>query len=305
MGLRVKKLYILVATRIMSQTGFEDVAGLKWAKFAEYCLTREARLLDGPATLKYIDKTTKSLETKDIVKMVDTDDYTVEVKLSSKYMVNYVSKNDLNAFRSFNNFIKEYHSYRRTKYLFDGTEIRSFNDDNGTWFDLYQISTILGYAKRSYLATHYGPRYKLALQRNQESVYTNEEGLREILNRGRKPMCKEMLQQLDFDTSDKINSPEADILVQIIDFVKTAHDDIKYDLQYPCGTYRIDMYIPKYNVVIEVDELGHKDRDPIYEAKREDYIRSNLSDKILRVNPNAINFRMAKELGILNRMMKS
>ena len=42
--------------------------------------------------------------------------------------------------------------------------------------------------------------------------------------------------------------------------------------QYSVGSYRVDLYFPDYNLVIECDEHGHKDRNPEKEKKRSDFI---------------------------------
>jgi hypothetical protein len=63
------------------------------------------------------------------------------------------------------------------------------------------------------------------------------------------------------------------------------------------------MYIPSYNIAIEVDENGHYDRNPEYEKLRENTIKEKLKCKFLRINPHKTNFRITSEIGVLNRMM--
>ena len=40
--------------------------------------------------------------------------------------------------------------------------------------------------------------------------------------------------------------------------------------------YLIDFYFPKYKLAVEIDGLGHGDRDTVKEKKRQTEIRKNL-----------------------------
>ena len=48
--------------------------------------------------------------------------------------------------------------------------------------------------------------------------------------------------------------------------------------------YLIDFYFPKYKVAIEVDKLGHKDRDQTKENKRQKDLKEYLDCKFIRIN---------------------
>ena len=62
--------------------------------------------------------------------------------------------------------------------------------------------------------------------------------------------------------------------------------------QYYIDGYKIDLYFPDYNLAIEVDEFNHKDRDKLYENKREEYIKEKLGCKFIRFNPDEKNFNI-------------
>ena len=80
---------------------------------------------------------------------------------------------------------------------------------------------------------------------------------------------------------------------QTIGFIANIFNDIiECKRQYTIGKYRIDLYFVDYKLVIECDENNHIDRDPIEEKIREDYILS-LGNKIIRYNPNTINFDLS------------
>jgi len=221
----------------------------------------------------------------------------------SKYQVKCTAKSNINCFKELQKWIDGYYQYDQRFYISQGHLISTINHNNKKWFDLYQISDILNYTKSSYLTSYYLSRYNLESYSYNHHIYTDINGLQEILKRGRKPGCKKIMEDLGLDIAVKIQSHEANILENIIDFL--SDQEIKYELQYPLGSYRLDMYIPVYKVVIEVDEIGHSDRDLTYEKERENYIKSNLTRKILRINPNDVHFRIAREISKLNKLMNS
>ena len=54
--------------------------------------------------------------------------------------------------------------------------------------------------------------------------------------------------------------------------------------------YFIDFYFPKYKLIIEFDELGHKDRDQTKENKRQNNLKEYFDYKFIRINPDEENF---------------
>ena len=50
--------------------------------------------------------------------------------------------------------------------------------------------------------------------------------------------------------------------------------------------YLIDFYFPKYKLAVEIDELGHADRDSVKENKRQTEIAKYLDCKFIRINPD-------------------
>jgi len=72
--------------------------------------------------------------------------------------------------------------------------------------------------------------------------------------------------------------------------------------QFYFGSYRVDLYFPQHKLVIECDENNHKDRDPIYENKREDYILS-FENILIQYNPNDNNFNLSRVLNEINKII--
>lgn len=75
------------------------------------------------------------------------------------------------------------------------------------------------------------------------------------------------------------------MLYKYINEIKDFLDgvNIEYILQYPIDKYRIDLYIPKYNIAIEIDEEEHRYKKE-YDFRRQDYIENKIHCKFIRVN---------------------
>jgi very-short-patch-repair endonuclease len=66
--------------------------------------------------------------------------------------------------------------------------------------------------------------------------------------------------------------------------------------------YRVDLYFPSSNLIVECDENNHQDRDIIYEEKREKYILS-LGNIIIRFNPNDKLFELSIVFQEINKIL--
>lgn len=56
--------------------------------------------------------------------------------------------------------------------------------------------------------------------------------------------------------------------------------------------YKVDLYMPHVNLVIECDEYGHKDRNTFCESKREKFIKNELNCNFVRFNPDDKMFKI-------------
>ena len=70
--------------------------------------------------------------------------------------------------------------------------------------------------------------------------------------------------------------------------------------QYKVGSYFVDLYIPKINIVVECDEDGHKHRNTIDEHTREEFIKTKLGCEFIRFNPNETNFDLSE---VINKIL--
>ena len=90
---------------------------------------------------------------------------------------------------------------------------------------------------------------------------------------------------------------------QTIGFIANSFDGIIETIrQFKIGIYKVDLYFPDYNLVVENDENGHKDRDTDKEKQRQDFILSE-GKIILRYNPNKYNFDLSLVLREINRIL--
>lgn len=91
-------------------------------------------------------------------------------------------------------------------------------------------------------------------------------------------------------------------LNEIKDFLDIM--DINYFYQYPVDDYRIDLYIPKYNLAIEIDEKEHKYKKE-YDSIRQKYIENQIQCKFIRINEGetcgSVIAKIVKELNIYKK----
>lgn len=72
---------------------------------------------------------------------------------------------------------------------------------------------------------------------------------------------------------------------------------LKTYTQFSVGPYRLDLYIPDYDLAIECNELNHSDRDPKKEEERTTFIKSDLNCEFIRFNPDGENFSTYEVIG--------
>ena len=71
--------------------------------------------------------------------------------------------------------------------------------------------------------------------------------------------------------------------------------------QYSVLGYRIDCYFHKQKLAIEVDELGHADRNLSNETERQKALEKGLDCVFIRSNPDGKNFNTFREINKIHR----
>ena len=105
---------------------------------------------------------------------------------------------------------------------------------------------------------------------------------------------------LGFTLHDVINTKEQ----TVINSIKDTLEGENMQTQYTVIDYRIDLYFHKYKLAIEVDELGHNDRNIDYEIQRQQALERVLNCVFIRINPDAVDFNIFKEINTIHRHIK-
>ena len=72
----------------------------------------------------------------------------------------------------------------------------------------------------------------------------------------------------------------------VINSIKDAFEWEDMQTQYSILGYRIDLYFHKHKLAIEVDELGHADRNLSNEIERQKALEKKLDCVFIRINPD-------------------
>ena len=102
---------------------------------------------------------------------------------------------------------------------------------------------------------------------------------------------------LGFTLHDVINTKEQ----TVINSIKDAFEGENMQTQYTVLNYRIDLYFHKYKLAIEVDELGHNDRNINDDIQRQQALERELNCVFIRINPDAVDFNIFKEINKIHR----
>ena len=139
------------------------------------------------------------------------------------------------------------------------------------WLNGRHIPKQLGLKNLPALSKKYDKEYKK--QRSELNESTNQPhrrfiqvdlALKIIMNSRIDESCK-FKKTLGFAVYDVINTKEQTVICAI----KDAFEGENMQSQYSVLSYRIDLYFHKYKLAIEVDELGHVDRNINDEIKRQ------------------------------------
>ena len=114
-------------------------------------------------------------------------------------------------------------------------------------------------------------------------------------------MSHAISKNLRFTLYDVINTKEQ----TIINPIKDAIEGEDMQTQYTVIGYKIDLYFHKCNIAIEVDELGNNDRNLTYEIQRQEALERELNCVFIRINHDAVDFNIFKEINKIHRHKSS
>ena len=104
-------------------------------------------------------------------------------------------------------------------------------------------------------------------------------------------------ENLGFKLHDVINTKEQSVTSAI----KDAFEGEDMQTQYSVLGYRIDLFFHKYKLAIEVDELGHADRNIYNEIERQRALERELNCVFIRISPDERGFSMFREINKIYR----
>ena len=145
-------------------------------------------------------------------------------------------------------------------------------------------------------------RYELVVRPNKQPnrrFLLNDLELKVIMDHRMDESCN-LKRNFGFDSHDVINTKEQTVLKSI----KDAFEGEDMQTQYSFLGYRIDLYFHKHKLAIEVDELGHADRNLGNEIERQKTLEKELDCVFIRINPDGKNFTIFKEINKIHRHIK-
>ena len=171
------------------------------------------------------------------------------------------------------------------------------------WLDERHIQKQLGLKNLPALSNKYDKEYKK--QRSELNESTNQPHRRfiqvdlalKIKMNSRTDESYKLKKKLGFEVHDVINTKEQTVICAI----KDAFDGENMQTQYSVLSYRIDLYFHKYKLAVEVDELGHADRNINYEIERQRALERKLNLVFIRINPDEPDFNIFTEINKVHR----
>ena len=99
---------------------------------------------------------------------------------------------------------------------------------------------------------------------------------------------------------DVINTKEQ----TITNSMKDTFERENIQTQYSVVGYKTDFYFHKYKLEIEVDQLGHTNRNINNEIERQKALEKELICVFIRINPDEKDFNIFKEISKIHRHIK-
>lgn len=75
--------------------------------------------------------------------------------------------------------------------------------------------------------------------------------------------------------------------------------------QYKVGPYKVDMYLPKANIVVECDEYDHQKYNVVTEKNRQFYIEKQLQCRFVRFDPYNMDFDIMSVIAAVVKLLTS
>ena len=186
-----------------------------------------------------------------------------------------------------------------TKKTYENNEIEVITDKFGKlWLNEKHVQDQLGIINLPAITNKYDEEYKKCryeliddpIKQSCRRFIHNDLALKIIMDCRTDESCN-LKRNLGFTLHDVINTKEQ----TVINSIKDAFEGENMQTQYTVLNYRIDLYFHKYKLAIEVDELGHADRNIDNEIDRQRALEREISCVFIRINPDEKDFNFFKE----------
>ena len=144
---------------------------------------------------------------------------------------------------------------------------------------------------------------------NNRRLYFTYKGILKIVSRSRSYNISNVTKFMNTPFMKELQQQSQNMVIlmpykeqQTIQAIQEAFPEEILHTQYTIGPYRVDLYI-EGKMVIECDENNHLGRDPLYETKREQYIRSKLKCLFFRYNPDEVGFSIYRLIKDITRKL--
>ena len=186
-----------------------------------------------------------------------------------------------------------------TKETYEANGIEVITDKIGeVWLNERDIQKQLGLKNSPALTNKYDKEYKKQRSKLNESTkqshtrFIHVDLALKVIMDCRTDESWKFKRNLGFKLHDVINTKEQ----SVINSIKDAFEGENMQTQYSVLSYRIDLYFDKYKLAVEVDELGHADRNVNNEIKRQRALERELNCVFIRINPDEPHFYIFREL---------
>jgi very-short-patch-repair endonuclease len=144
-------------------------------------------------------------------------------------------------------------------------------------------------------------QYRDNIRKNNKMILLTKQGLVRFVSISRSVRANDLAKFLGIPVHGARFTPvEADTLKIIMD----AFNGDNMKLQHKFGDYKVDLFFPDHNLIIECDERGHSDRDPRYEKTRQEFIERE-GHKFIRYNPHDPDFSIINVINSIYRHIVS
>ena len=170
---------------------------------------------------------------------------------------------------------------------------------NALWLNEKNMEEKLGHKNLPVISNKYGKIYKKRrcelinkpTKQSDRRFLHNDLALKIIMDCRTDKSCS-LKKNLGFKLHNVINTKEQ----TIINSIKDTFEGENMQTQYSVLGYRIDLYFHEYKLAIEVDELGHTNRNINNEIERQKALEKELNCIFIRINPDEKDFNIFKEI---------